>query len=195
MKPLRRHVAKCCIAGIVALMPLVGAVLSVVVLERTLSESFLEETPIYFPGLGILLAAVAVYFIGLIVSTLIGRWAFGLFDRLLANLPGVGMLYKTLKQILGYGDGDDGMFREVVLVSAKETDAEEIGLVTGELVDDHGAVRWTVFVPGSPNPGAGRLLLVEPTSVTRLDTPVSEALKTLVAVGKHPIDISKVRAG
>ncbi len=194
MKSVRRHVARCCIAGIVALMPLVGAVLSVVVLERTLSESFLQKTPIYFPGLGILIAVVAVYVIGLVVSTLVGRWAFGLFDRMLANLPGIGMLYKTLKQILGYGDGEDGMFREVVLVRAKETDAEEIGLVTGELVADDGAVRWTVFVPGSPNPGAGRLLLVEPGSVTRLDTPVSEALKALVAVGKHPIDVSRVRA-
>lgn len=195
MNSIRRHLARCCVAGLVTLMPLVGAILSVVVLERTLSESFLARQPFYFPGLAIIAAAIIVYGIGLIVSTFLGRWLFERVDRLLESVPAVGMLYQTLKQILGYGEGKDGMFREVVLVPSRDADAEELGLVTNDIVGVDGTVKWTVFVPGSPNPGAGRLLVVDPARVRRVDVPVSEALKTLVAVGKNPIDITRTRAG
>jgi uncharacterized membrane protein len=42
-------------------------------------------------------------------------------------------------------------------------------------------------VPGSPNPTSGRLLLVPPTAVHRLDARPADALRTLVAMGKSPL--------
>lgn len=195
MKGIRRHFTRCSVAGAVALMPIVGLVLSVVFLERTLSESWLADQAFYFPGFGILAAAVIVYGIGLTVTTFIGRWLWHLVDALLDSLPGVGMLYQTLKQVLGYGEGTDAMFQKVVLIGSPSHEGEEIGLVTEELAGPDGSPRYAVFVPGAPNPGAGRLLLVEPDRVRPIDLPVSEALKTLVSVGKNPIVLEAKSGG
>jgi len=92
MKALSRHVTRCGIAGIVALLPIAGVVFSVVVLERALSDLGLRALAFYFPGLAIVVAAVLVYLIGLGVTTFVGRWAWRSLDRLLGLAPGAGRL-------------------------------------------------------------------------------------------------------
>ena len=76
------------------------------------------------------------------------------------------------------------MFRSVVLVPSRDLVGEELGLVTNETKDADGAEKITVFVPGAPNPTAGRLLLMDPGQVKKIDMPVNEALKALVSIGK-----------
>ena len=63
--------------------------------------------------------------------------------------------------------------------------AHELGLVTEE-AGDRG--RLTVFVPGSPNPTAGRIVEIEQDRVRELDVKVSDALKTLLSVGSTPLE-------
>jgi uncharacterized membrane protein len=191
MKPLTRHLSRCFIAGVVALLPIGGTVLSVVWLEMTLSESWLARQPWYFPGMGIVAAAAIVYLLGLTVSTFIGRWFWRFFDRMLDSLPAMGALYRTLKQVLGYGEGKDGMFHEVVMVPSERVGAFEIGLVTGEVVDHHdGRTKLTVFIPGAPVPTAGRLVIIDASQVHRVKMPVSDSLKAIVSVGKTDLDLT-----
>ncbi len=184
MKKITRHLSKCLVAGIVALLPIAGTVLTVVYFETMLAESWLADQPYYFPGLGLLAAVVVIYGIGFVVSTFLGRWIWARVDRLLDSLPALGGLYQTLKQILGYGEGQDAMFQRVVMIRSRDVDAEELALVTNELRDDDGAVRYVVFVPGSPNPTAGRLLLMAESALRPIDMPVSDAMRALVSVGK-----------
>ncbi len=179
MNAILRHLTRCAIAGVVALLPVGGLVLSILYMENMLAESWLVDQWYYFPGLGILAAVVIIYVIGLIVTTFIGRWMWGRVDALLERLPILGRLYQTLKQIVGYGEGEDAVFRRVVLVpSPVAPDAFEMGLVTNQ-VDD----KLVVFVPGAQNPTAGRLITVDPSVVTETDVKVSDALKSLVSVG------------
>jgi uncharacterized membrane protein len=180
---LLKHLARCLIAGVIAVLPIGGTILGLVLAEKTIAESWRDEVAWYFPGLGLIAAAVLLYLLGLVVSTFLGRWIWGRVDALLGSLPALGRLYGTLKQILGYGEGEDALFRGVVLVPSPFGGAREIGLVTGTAPDG----RIGVFLPGSPNPATGRLLLVERDRVTPVDVTVNDALKTLLSVGATPL--------
>lgn len=177
-----RHVTRCLIAGVVALLPLGGAVLTVAWIEGALSGGFLADQPFYFPGLGLLLALVLVYATGLLFTTFLGRWLWTRMDRLLERVPLLGDLYQSLKEILGYDTARERFFQGVVLVQSDE--GLELGLITGEDRGPDGRSRALVFVPGSPNPTNGRLLLMEPEKLRRLEVRAADALKALVSMGK-----------
>ena len=183
MKKVARHFTRCIIAGIVAILPIGGTIVGIVVLERELADTWVARQPFYFPGLALLLTAAVLYVLGLVVSSFLGRWILKLVDSLLESLPALGKLYATVKQILGYGDGENAMFRDVVLVRNELAGSEELGLVTGEVEDAVIGRRLIVFVPGSPNPTTGRLILTERDRVRHLDIKVNNAFKTLLSVG------------
>jgi len=188
MNSIFGHLTRCLVAGFVALLPVGGFVLSVGYAEYMIAEWWLQEQDFYFPGLGLLGVGLILYLVGLVVSTFLGRWLWKRVDALLNRLPTLGQLYQTLKQVLGYGEGKDAMFREVVLVPGREPDTEELGLVTGDAPRGP-EQRLLVFIPGAPNPAAGRLILVEPGRVRKTDLAVSDALKTLVSLGKTEISL------
>ena len=185
MRSLSKHVTQTLIAGTVALLPLVGVVLGAVLAEKAVAESWLAKQAFYFPGLGILGTLVITYAIGLTVTTLVGRWAWNLMDRMLEALPALGTLYRTLKQVLGYGDGKDAMFERVVLVPGRDQDSKELGLVTNTLpANADKATRLVVFVPAAPTPTSGRMVVIDESRTEPMSMSVHEALKFLVAVGK-----------
>ena len=193
MQAIIAHTSRCFIAGVVALLPVGSLVLTIVYLERTVSAAWPKDV-FYFPGLGLLAAAVLLYLIGLTVTTFIGRWFWRFVDWALDRLPALGTLYRTLKQILGYGEGEEALFRQVVLVPSRDANAHEVGFVTNRVADGTGPEKLLVFVPGAPNPTAGRLLVIDASLVQPLAVPVNEALKALVSVGKTPIPVTASRS-
>lgn len=187
---ITQHVTRCLLAGIVALLPIGGFVMTVVYLESAISGSWLAKQLWYFPGLGLITTTAGIYLIGLTVSTFIGRWLWSLIDRVLDSLPMLGRLYQTLKQIVGYGDGKDAIFQQVVLVPNGEREGHEMGLVTNELTGEGGTRQLVVFIPDAPNPTAGRLVVIDAAFVQPVAMPVSEALKVLLSVGKTPLTLT-----
>jgi len=194
MNAIIKHTSQCMVAGVVALLPIGGMVLAVVYAELLISESWLANQPYYFPGMGLLGAVVLLYLIGLVVTTFIGRWVWTRIDTLLAKLPALGNLYQTLKQILGYGEGEGALFERVVLVPSRHPDAMEMGLVTCE-IEEQGKARLIVFIPGAPNPSTGRLIVTDPDRVKTVDMPVSDVLKALVSLGKTPMNAAVSTSG
>ena len=185
MQTLSRHFTQTFIAGIVALLPIAGLVLGFVYAEQTVAASWLADQWFYFPGLGILAVLVATYLIGLTITTLVGRLAWRLMDSVLEELPLVGILYRTLKQVLGYGTGKDAIFERVVLVPGRDRDAMELGLVTSRMSTEPGGLpKLVVFVPAAPTPTSGRVVVIEEEHTQPMNMTVHEALKFLVAVGK-----------
>lgn len=178
-----RHVTRCLVAGIVALLPIGGTVLGVAYLETTLTESWRGEVGWYFPGLGLLLALLLIYGVGLFVTTFLGRWLWGRADALLERLPLLGGLYQSLKEVLGYDSKRDKFFEAVVAMQVDDG-GFEIGLVTGRAPGPDGSEHTLVFLPSSPNPTNGRLLLVPPDRLRKLDMRAADALRGLVSMGK-----------
>ncbi len=190
MHILSKHISRCFLAGIVALLPIGGFVFTVVYLELTIAGSWLARQPYYFPGLGLLATAAAIYLIGLTVSTFLGRWLWTRVDLVFDSLPALGRLYQTLKQIIGYGEGKDAIFHRVILIRGSEPDGSELGLVTNETTDASGTRKLVVFVPGAPNPTTGRLIVIDESRTTALAVTVNDALKTLLSVGKTSLSLA-----
>ena len=184
-----RHVTRCLVGGIVALLPIGGAALGLVYAETTLARSWRDEVSWYFPGMGIVAALLLVYLVGLLVTTFFGRWLWRQADKLLQRVPLVGTLYSSLKEVLGYDTARDRFFESVVAV--RVDDGFEIGLVTGRADGPDGTEHTIVFVPSSPNPSNGRLLLLPPDHINELDLRAADALRGLVSMGKTPLDGSK----
>jgi len=191
MSSLTRHISRAFIAGIIALLPIGGLVFTIIWMESTIADSWLAEQVWYFPGMGIIIVAAVIYLIGVTVSTFLGRWFWRAIDRLLDRLPALGTLYRTLKQIVGYGEGRDGMFLGVVMVPARDRGegAVEIGLITTESIRPDGTKQLTVFIPGAPMPTAGRLIMIDASRIARVDMPINDALKALVSVGKSGVSL------
>ena len=184
-----RHVTRCLVGGIVALLPIGGTALGLVYAETTLARSWRDEVSWYFPGMGIVAALLLVYLVGLLVTTFFGRWLWRQADKLLQRVPLVGTLYSSLKEVLGYDTARDRFFESVVAV--RVDDGFEIGLVTGRADGPDGTEHTIVFVPSSPNPSNGRLLLLPPDHINELDLRAADALRGLVSMGKTPLDGSK----
>ncbi len=183
MRFLQNHIWQCFVAGIVALLPIVGILVSVVYLESMVSNSWLDKQGYYFFGMGLLIAVVATYLVGLFFSNFIGAWIWDTFDRLIDRLPILGNLYQTLKQILGYGEGEDALFERVVFVQTRDFDGEEIGLVTNDEINFKEGDTLAVFIPFSPSPMNGRLVFVDRSKTRESNMSVNQALKSLVSIG------------
>lgn len=178
-----KHISKCFVAGIIAILPIGGTFLIIGYLESTISRSGIAKLPFYFPGLGLLLTCIVIYLIGLITTTLVGRWAWDRIDQLLNKLPAVGKLYGSLKQILGYGSGGESLFQQVVMVESPSGKGEEMGLVTNRTKDTNGKELLVVFIPGAPNPTTGRIIVLSAKDVKPSSISVHDALKSLVTLG------------
>ncbi|MEX2216148.1 MAG: DUF502 domain-containing protein [Phycisphaeraceae bacterium] len=193
MQSITKHITKCLIAGIVALLPIAALVLTVVQLEHMLSTGWLKSQAVYFPGLGLIVAALIIYAIGLTVTTFLGKWLWRTMDQVLDRMPLFGGLYRTLKQILGYGEGKDAMFKQVVLVPTGKSDGVELGLVTNQVLDGAGQTQLMIFIPGSPNPATGRLLMLQPQQVQVINMTVNDAFKSLVSAGSTAVPMSEAK--
>jgi uncharacterized membrane protein len=178
------HVTRCLVAGLVAVLPIGGLVLSIAWLEGALSESWRGHVPFYFPGMGLLLTLLGLYAVGLVATTFLGRWLWRRLDRMLERLPLMGSLYQSLKEVLGYDSARDKFFEAVVAV--RVDGGYEIGLVTGQMRGPDGAPQAIVFVPSSPNPANGRLVLLPAATLERLPIRAADALRGLVSMGKTP---------
>lgn len=191
MSLITRHLSRCILAGLVALLPIGGFVFTVIYLESSIAGSWLAKHEWYFPGLGLLATTVGIYLIGLTVSTFVGRWAWSKLDLVLDSLPMLGRLYQTLKQIVGYSEGRDAIFQRVVLVPNGDDAGAELGLVTNESTDEAGRQQLLVFVPGAPNPTTGRLVVVDAAETRPTNLPVSETMKLLLSLGKTTFPTSR----
>ncbi|MFO0941857.1 MAG: DUF502 domain-containing protein [Pirellulales bacterium] len=184
---IRNHLAASFVAGIVAILPIVGLAATIVYFENSLAGLWLKKQGFYFFGLGIILVTVAVYLVGLTVSTFVGRWIWRRVDRLLEKLPVLGSLYQTLKQLLGYGEGPKGLFQRVVFVNWESADRCELGLVTKEASEETMG-RVVVFIPSAPTPTTGRLVYIDPKQVQPSSMTASQAMQLLVSLGTIQVE-------
>jgi uncharacterized membrane protein len=181
MDRIQRHFVVCLVTGLVTILPVGGTILLIILAERSLSP--LVPAALYFPGEGLLLVIALLYLLGLTLTSVVGRWIWDSLDAGLSRLPGVGMIYRTLKQIFGFDAGEGALFQRVVLVRDDGTSGVEIGLVTASEGEGE-AKHLIVFIPGSPNPSQGRLLRIAASRVEATDWSVDQALKSLFSLGK-----------
>ena len=140
--------------------------------------------------IGVLLAIVLVYIVGVFVGNLIGRTVWRLIEVAVMRIPLVRAIYPAVKQVTDFVLAErHGQFQasRVVAVQPHEQGIWSIGLVTGggvsSLSRQVGKPMVTVFVPSSPTAFSGYVLVVPTESVVELPLTVEEAMRLLVSGG------------
>lgn len=136
------------------------------------------------PALGLVVAVVGLYLLGLFITSLIGRWILTGADALLAHIPGLRALYQSWKQMAFSPEGDEGIFARVVLVPDETGRMQMMGFSTRKPIEGDPETIG-VFVPGSPNPTSGRLYFVPARDCITLDLPARAAFKVLISGGNY----------
>jgi len=185
------------IAGLLVWMPLgiTFLVIRAIVgfLDKTLlllPDAYQPDNLLGFhvPGLGVLLAIVLVLATGMIVANLLGRRLVNAWESVLSRIPLVRTLYAGIKQIMeAVLAADAKSFRRVLLIEYPRKGVWSLAFMTsdqlGEVQEKTEADVISVFIPTTPNPTSGFVLMVPEHEVIYLDMAVEQGLKMIISMG------------
>jgi uncharacterized membrane protein len=141
----------------------------------------------YWSLLALAMAAALITGVGVLAQYYIGMRMIEWLDTLMMNVPILNKFYSAIKQVNEAFAGNKNSFKTVVLVEFPRPGSYSVGFITGEA---QGAVQQAagknllgVFIPTTPNPTSGFLLLVPEEKVIKLDMSVAEGLKYIVSLG------------
>jgi uncharacterized membrane protein len=153
----------------------------------------------HIPGLGIIVTVALIFICGLVTRSYIGDKIVTSGENLVNRIPFVRSIYKGIKQISDNMLMDQrSSFKKVVLVEFPRKGIYTIGFVTGmpsvEVQKKSGQNSVSVFVPTTPNPTSGYLVIVPEEDLVIMDMSVEEALTFIISVGIiTPADRGKKR--
>lgn len=140
--------------------------------------------------LGVILAIILVYIVGLFVGNLLGRTAWRIMEVGVMRIPLIRAIYPAVKQVTDFVLAERKSHvrvNRVVAVQARHTDIWSIGLVTGQglrsLSNAAGNDMLTVFIPSSPTAFSGYVVVVPRDRVIELPLSVEEAMRLLLTGG------------
>jgi uncharacterized membrane protein len=146
---------------------------------------------------------VAVLLVGLVGSLTrhyLGRQFVRMLDNFLLKVPLLNKIYGTVKQVNdAFSSGSKSSFKQVVLVEFPRPGQYSIGFLTSE---DHPEVQSktgvrvvSVFVPTTPNPTTGFLILQPPEALQKLDMSVAEGIKFIISLGSIAPEYEALEGG
>jgi len=189
MKIFVKHIRIYILRGLLAMIPIFLCILALQLLYFLIDKRvmgffnrFIEVRKV--PGLGILLMLLCLYFIGLIVSNVIGKRLFHYIERISQRIPLINAIYQLGKQLSESFSGEKGkeVFKKVVLVDWNNNGTWALGFVTGRIIDQAGGEPMLrVFVPNVPSPTTGFIFVVRESAAIDPGWTVEEALKMVIS--------------
>jgi len=143
---------------------------------------------VHIPGIGIIISLLILFFTGMLVSNILGKQLVKLWDKLLARIPLVRTIYLSVKQVLDtLFSNKSQAFRKVLLVEYPRKGLWSIAFLTSEnsniATNAIGDDVVTIFIPTTPNPTSGFLMMVPRADTQELNISVDEALKLVISLG------------
>ncbi|MCI0458092.1 MAG: DUF502 domain-containing protein [Gemmataceae bacterium] len=181
MKRLLIHLRNKLLAGVLAAPPLLLLVYAFFLIEHTLQPLLEPALGARILGLPLLVLLVLLYLLGVLVTAILAWRLRPLRDRWQERLQGLGVLYQTCKDVV-VPAARTGSFQRVVLVSLPDDKTAQVGFTSGEALPDDPA-HCRVFLPGIPNPLAGRLAVVACERCVPLSLSVAEVFRSLLSAG------------
>lgn len=199
-----RHSRNIFLTGLLTITPLVVTVWVLAFLFRHV-DGFLR--PVidwifgrHIPGLGFLSTLLIIYFVGLVMTNLLGQKLVAAGERLLVKVPIVKGIYSGSKQLVdAVSLPSKGSFSTVVLVEYPRRGMYMIGFITRQ---DSGVMEeadrldtfTNVFIPNTPNPASGRFVMVPNRDLIPVSISVEEGIKLIISGGfVSPRTIRSVR--
>lgn len=139
------------------------------------------------PGIGAAVTLAIILAVGALASNLFGKALLGTIDRLALRMPIVRPVYQTIRQIMDTVSSQSMAFKQVALVEYPRKGSYVIAFVTGsgtaEINRRTGKKMLNLFIPTTPNPTSGMLILLPEDEVTLLDMSVDLGLKLVISGG------------
>jgi len=193
MKRFRRYI----VAGLLVWVPLGVTLFILKVLVDLMDRSLILIPPAYrpetllgfrIPGLGILLALLVLVVTGVLVANLLGRRLVAFWESLLNKIPLVRSIYSAAKNFAEVVFTDSNQsFKKVLLIEYPRKGLYSLCFQTsthlGEIQARTGEEVICAFLPTTPNPTSGLILIVPRADVIELDMDVESALKMVVSLG------------
>jgi uncharacterized membrane protein len=152
----------------------------------------------YWSVVALLLAVALISVVGLLARYYIGKRLIEWLDGLMMHVPLLNKFYGAIKQVNEAFAGHKNTFKTVVMVEFPSAGIYSIGFITNDQKDE---VRQKtkekvvcVFVPTTPNPTSGFLILVPEEKITKLDMSVADGIKYIVSLGSispEPLPVKK----
>jgi len=151
-------------------------------------------------GTGMVGLVILVYLLGLFAALVVGRRLIGFGHRVMEVIPVVKGIYGTTRMAIeilshnsngngnGNGNGEIGdsqQYAGVVLIDFPRDGIKSIGLITSSMLDTNGEEVLSVYIPTTPIPSSGFLVIVAAADVTRTDMSVEEAMRVVISGGIH----------
>lgn len=141
------------------------------------------------PGFGLISTALLFMVVGRIAQNMIGQQILNWIDRSLESLPIIRSLYVGVKQVSDVVlQQHKGEFKRVVLVEYPKEDSWAVGFVTGDFPSESIPAfdqrsMLCIFVPTTPNPTSGFLLIVDRKKILDINITIEDAMKLVISGG------------
>jgi uncharacterized membrane protein len=197
-----RSIRTAFITGLLILLPLGVTVFIInIVLNRVgnpaseLFFRFIDQNIRELPTVEIPLQILSLIVVFLIITILgyfsrifIGQLFLKFFERILTRLPLISQVYNTVKQLVDtFSQQKKAVFQEVVMIQYPRKGIYAIGFLTnqakGEVQSLTGEELVNVFVPTTPNPTSGFLLMLPKEDVIPMQMSISDGMKTIISGG------------
>jgi uncharacterized membrane protein len=186
------------IAGVVVLIP-IGITLYLTLFFIKISGKIIPKKinpnnylPFDIPGLEILIALFFITFMGWISLSFIGKKFFEIFNNFLKKIPILRTIYSAIGQMTESFTKTNNSEKSVVLLEYPRKGIWVVGFATKE---NHGIIKnkvqenlVNVFVPTTPNPTSGFLLMLPKKDLIYLSVSFEQASKFIVSAGTTNID-------
>lgn len=193
MKRLRRYL----VAGILVWLPLGVTIFLLRILIGLMDKSLVLVPQQYrpeewlgfaIPGLGLVLTMLVLVLTGLLATNFLGRGMVSLWESMLERIPVVRSVYSAAKNFAEIVFSDSGQsFKKVLLIEYPRKGLFSLAFQTatqlGEVQGRTGEEIVCTFVPTTPNPTSGFIIIVPRKDVIELDMEVDEALKMIISLG------------
>ncbi|HSF34230.1 MAG TPA: DUF502 domain-containing protein [Candidatus Tectomicrobia bacterium] len=146
------------------------------------------------PLINFLLSLAVIFLLGLFGANFLGRRILQAIDALILRLPLVKSIYGAVKQMVDTFQGPRRGFQRVVLIQYPSQGLWTMGFVSSERRDTMNLTPsptiLTVYIPTTPNPTTGYLVMVRPDNVIDVDYTVEDAFKFIISSGIVGRDLS-----
>ena len=145
---------------------------------------------IYIPGAGLILFIIITYLTGVAASNFIGKRLLLFGEKMLKKIPFVKGIYSSVKDMMDAFSSDKmKSFKEVVLVEFPFKGRYAIGFITNRIQNSEEGVFCSVFIPTTPNPTSGYLIIIPEGEAIFLDMPIDNAIKYIVSLGTLKVEL------
>jgi uncharacterized membrane protein len=201
MKRLRKAIKKNLIAGLLVTVPVALTYLVLAFVIRNVDEAMepviakiFEPAALqwmaeyHIPGMGFVILILFIGLVGLFGTNFFGKAILSSSERVLDNVPVVRVIYSSIKKVVTtISETETPSFQNMVLLTYPREPLKTLGIVCGntkgEIFEKANEEAINVFVPTSPNPTTGFLLMVAKKDLVYLDMTVEEGLKMIISFG------------